>query len=177
MAATTRIDDRAHIPVRRDELPWALGQGAMFGVVAGVVFAAFEMMTSAALMGPAALWTPLRMIGAIALGRPALDPSYSLALAGFAGLVVHVMLSVLYGMIFAVVAGGLKSRAWDIGLGALFGFVLWIVNFYVVAPRLFPWFLESSPTVQFIAHTFFFGAVLGYLVWRGRSTRPAAIAM
>jgi hypothetical protein len=173
--ATMETYDRPHVPVRRDELPWALRQGAMFGIAAGLVFAAFEMVASAALMGAGAFFMPLRMIGAIALGSAALDPSYPLAFAGLAGLVVHVALSVIYGMIFAVIVGGLRSRMWDTVLGGLFGLFLWVFNFYVVAPRAFPWFLESNPFVQFVAHTFFFGAVLGYLVWRARTARTATV--
>jgi uncharacterized membrane protein YagU involved in acid resistance len=164
--AMTQTFEQGHVPVLRTELPWALGRGAALGVVAGLVFAAFEMVASAAMMGMQAFFMPLRMIGAMVLGPEALDPSYSLVTAGAAGLVVHLVLSIIYGMAFAVIAGGLKARTWDITLGAAFGFALWLFNFYVVAPRAFPWFLDSSPVVQFIAHTFFFGAVLGYLMWR-----------
>ena len=156
----------SHIPVTRSEAPWAIRQGAMAGVVAGVVFAAFEMVVSAVMMGAAAFWTPLRMIGAIALGPEALDPTYSLAAAGLAGLAVHVVLAVVYGGVFAAIAGGLRSGPAIIGLASAYGFALWLLNFYVIAPAAFPWFGDANPTVQFIAHTVFFGTVLGIYLWR-----------
>jgi hypothetical protein len=167
--------DQGHIPVMRTELPWALARGAVLGIAAGLVFAAFEMVASAVMMGTQAFFMPLRMIGAMVLGPQALDPSYSLLTACLAGVMVHVVLSVIYGMAFAVIAGGLKARSWDIGLGAAFGFALGVFNFYVVAPQAFPWFLESSPVVQFIGHTFFFGTVLGYLLWQARIKRGLTI--
>ncbi len=49
--------------------------------------------------------------------------------------------------------------------------LLWLVNFYVVAPVLFPWFLMANPVVQFLAHTFFFGTVLGLSLGARLETR------
>lgn len=162
-----------HVPVTRSELPWALTQGALGGIIAGIIFAAFELIVSAAMMGPEALFMPLRMIGAIALGPAALEPTYSLWTAGFAGVLVHVILAVIYGGLFAVIFGGLRSAAADVGVGAAYGVALWLVNFYIIAPMAFPWFLEANPVVQFIAHTFFFGAVLGWYLWSARRRAEA----
>ncbi len=165
----------SHLPVTRSELPWAVRTGAIAGIVAGLVFAAYEMVVTAAMMGTDAFFMPLRMIGAILVGPMALDPSYSLLSASLAGLAVHVPLAILFGVIFAVFAGGLRSAATDTALGAVFGLGLWLINFYVIAPAAFPWFLMSSPLVQVIGHTVFFGAVLGWLIWRSRE-RAVAIA-
>jgi hypothetical protein len=154
-----------HLPVTRAEVPWALAQGAIGGVVAGIVFAAFEMIVSAAMMGAEASFMPLRMIGAILLGSAALDPGYSLLAAGAAGLLVHVVLAVIYGAVFALVLGGVRSAWIDVGIGAAYGLALWLLNFYVIAPVAFPWFLDANPVVQFLAHTFFFGGVLGLYMW------------
>ena len=158
-----------HVPVTRDEVPWALAQGALGGIAAGIIFAMFEMIVSSIMMGPEAFFMPLRMIGAIALGPSALEPTYSLWAAGLAGLVVHMILAVIFGGAFAFILGGLGSAAADIGVGAAFGLALWLVNFYLIAPVAFPWFTEANPLVQFIAHTFFFGAVLGWYVWQARN--------
>lgn len=158
----------SHVPVARSEVPWALGVGVVGGIAAGIVFAMFEMVASAAVMGMNAFFMPLRMIGAILLGPGALDPSYSIWTAGAAGVMVHMTLSVMYGVLFAVILGGLRSATWDIVLGGAYGLALWIINFYVIAPRAFPWFLEANPVVQFLGHTIFFGAVLGWFVWRSR---------
>ena len=57
-------------------------------------------------------------------------------------------------------------------VGVAYGLVLWLVNFYVIAPAAFPWFGMANPVVQFIAHVFFFGAVLGYYLGN-RFAQPA----
>ncbi|MFL5802367.1 MAG: hypothetical protein ACJ8CR_11600 [Roseiflexaceae bacterium] len=48
---------------------------------------------------------PLRIIGAIALGQQALEPSYALVTAALVGLVVHMTLSIIYGVVFALFLG------------------------------------------------------------------------
>ena len=162
-----------HFPVTRAEVPWALLHGAIGGIVAGIIFAMFEMIVTASMMGPDAFFMPLRMIGAIALGKAALEPAYSLWSAGLAGVVVHMVLAVVFGAIFALLFGGLRSASAIVGVGAAYGFAMWLFNFYVIAPSAFPWFLEADTIVQFVAHTFFFGATLGLYIWwaRGRAER------
>lgn len=162
-----------HVPVTRAEVPWALTQGAIGGIVAGIIFAAFEMMASAAMLGPDAVFMPLRMIGAIVLGPAALETTYSLWGAGFAGLIVHIVLAVIYGALFAVIFGGLRSPAVDVAVGVAYGLALWLINFYVIAPMVFPWFTEADPMSQFIAHAVFFGAVLGWYMWWARRRAEA----
>jgi hypothetical protein len=160
--------DYIHTPVTQNDIRWSFRQGLAGGIIAGLVFAAFEMLASAFMMGAGAFFMPLRMIGAIALGPEALEPGYSLWTAGFAGVVVHLVLAIIYGLIFGAVATMLRGAAAVIGLGWIYGLALWLVNFYVIAPTTFPWFLEADPMVQFIAHTFFFGAVLGLWFWNSQ---------
>jgi hypothetical protein len=141
--------------------------GLIGGVIAGIVFAAFEMVVAAILDGPNAFFMPLRMIGGIALGEQALDPGFSLAAAGVAGLVVHMVLSAMYGAGVAGVARYLpmltSSAAALIVWASVAGLGLWLVNFYVIAPiGGWTWFPDgTNAVVQFIAHTFFYGTVLG----------------
>jgi len=156
----------SHLPVTRSELPWAIRQGALAGIAAGIVFAVFEMAASAAMTGAEAATMPLRMIGAIALGPEALEPSFSLTTAALAGVAVHLVLAAIYGGVFAALAGGLRSGAGIVGLGAAYGLALWLLNFYVIAPAAFPWFADADPMIQFVAHTIFFGAALGFVLWR-----------
>lgn len=155
-----------HTPVTSRDMMWGLRQGAVAGIVAGIVFAAFEMIVTALMMGAEAFFMPLRMIGAIALGPEALDPGYSIVTASVAGVIVHVVLAIIYGVIFGEIAAMLRGPVAFIGAGSTFGLALWLINFYVIAPAAFPWFLETNPLVQFIGHTFFFGSVLGYYLWK-----------
>lgn len=54
------------------------------------------------------------------------------------------------------------------------GFALWIVNFYLFAPLFgWTWFPEGTNLiVQVVAHTVFFGTVLGLVLDRTYFRRP-----
>jgi uncharacterized membrane protein YagU involved in acid resistance len=166
MEASMALSTSSHVPVRSDEYPWALRQGAIGGIVAGLIFAAFEMIASAMMQGAGAFFMPLRMIGAIALGPAALEPSYSLLVAGVAGVGVHMVLAIVYGAVFAALFCGLRSVWLMTALGAAYGTALWLINFYLIAPAMLPWFQQANQMLQFWAHAVFFGAVLGFWVWR-----------
>ncbi len=166
---TTRTDpvDRVDGTDQADLGRWAR-HGAIGGLLAGLLFALFEMIMATLQMGGEAFFMPLRMIGGIALGSQALEPSStSLLEAGGAGIVVHMMLSAIFGASVAVVAGLVAAlRSSTVALIAwtsLAGLALWLVNFYVIAPIAgWRWFPEGTdPVIQFIAHTFVFGSLLG----------------
>jgi hypothetical protein len=70
------------------------------------------------MMGPDALFMPLRMIGAIVHGP---ETNYSLWSAGFAGVVIHIVLAVIYGGVFAIIFGS----AHIFFFGAVLGWYLW----------------------------------------------------
>jgi uncharacterized membrane protein YagU involved in acid resistance len=166
------FEQRSLVQARdRDAGVW-IKYGALGGFVAGIVFAMFEMVMAAVLNGISAFWNPLRMIGAIVLGEEALAPSYQLATAAVAGLMVHMVLSVLFGVVFGLALAVLPSLARSAGtlivMASLYGLLLWLVNFYVVAPAAgWNWFPDkSNAMVQFVAHTLFFGTVLGRVVER-----------
>ena len=159
---------------------FGLGTIVDTGVVAGIIFAAFEILAAALLMGPEAAAMPLRMIGAMVLGTQALEPGYSLVTAAMTGVIVHLILSVVFTGIFAAIAppilmaSGLGTTSGSLALaGIAFGIALWLINFYLVAPAVgWTWFPErTDPVVQFLAHAFFFGCTAGWMLGRGR--RPA----
>lgn len=144
-----------------------LRAGLVGGVIAGIVFAMFEMIMAVVLNGGDAFFMPLRMIGAIGVGKTALDPSTSLLTAGGAGLVIHMVLSMMYGVVVAGViakAGTLaQSSVSVVVVASAAGFGLWILNFFVLAGVFgWNWFPDSqNVAVQFVAHTVMFGTVLG----------------
>lgn len=155
----------AAVQTRTNMSPLVLA-GAIAGVVAGIAFAMVEMLM-AEIQG-AGFFMPLRMIGAIVLGEDALMSSYSLAGAAVTGAIVHMMMSAIFGAVFGVIVtlapASRESNLRLVAAATVYGFVLWIVNFYVIAPIAFEWFEMADSTVQFIAHTFFFGSVLGLLI-------------
>jgi hypothetical protein len=147
-------------------------------VIAGIVFAMFEMIMAVVTNGADAFFMPLRMIGAIGLGASALDPSTSLVAAGGAGILIHMALSMMYGVAVAIVLRAVPSLARTstavLAVASAAGFALWVVNFHVLARALgWPWFPEgTNAVVQIVAHTVFFGTVLGLGLIRLRAVQP-----
>lgn len=154
---------------------WAL-QGVIGGAIAGIVFSMFEMAWGYLTGGMEMAVAPLRMIGGIALGSQALEPTYPLLTAAVAGVLVHMPLSMMYGAAFALAVGAIAPRS---GTGALVvagivvGLALWVVNFYIVGPAAgWTWFAQmTDPVVQAVAHGAFFGIPLGLYVSRFRPSQ------
>lgn len=152
--------------------------GLIGGVVAGLVFATFEMIMAAILSGADAFFMPLRMIGAMLLGQQALQPDYSLIAAALAGVGVHMVLSMMFGLAVTAVARYVPALsasttallAWT----SVAGLGLWIVNFYLIAPIAgWNWFPDNTnAVVQFFAHVFFYGTTLGIYL-NAASKRPS----
>jgi hypothetical protein len=170
-----------HLAERRAVTQLAL-HGVLGGIIAGIVFAMAAMVMAAALQGEgSAFWMPLRMIGAIVLGDKALMSGYSLGQAALVGVMVHMMMAALFGLIFGLAVAfvpALRPPVRLIVAAAVYGLLLWLVNFQVIARAAgWNWFPDMADQFWqgFVAHSFFFGAVLGmYLAavrpWRTAST-------
>ena len=120
------------------------------------------------------------MISSIALGAQALDPGYSIITAGAVGLIIHVILSAVYGVIFVSLLGLIKRFNAPLNtrmiFGLLFGLALWIINFLIIAPLAFPQFTEMNQFWNgFVAHTFVFGAALGIFATVSKEITAASI--
>lgn len=124
------------------------------GLIAGAVFLVLEMLLVGIAQGTP--WAPPRMIGAILLGPDALPPPAGFALgAVLAGLVVHFVMSALFGLgIGALVSRMSTGTAILVGLAA--GLVLYVVNFYVLT-AVFPWFADGRNLITIVAHLVFGG--------------------
>lgn len=138
------------------------------GFAAGVVFLALEMILTTLVLGISP-WVPTRMIAAITMGSSVLSPPDTFdSGAVAAAVVIHFALSLAYAFVFAFIGKGRSVRA-DALLGAAFGVLLYLVNFYVFTLQ-FPWFAEARNWVTIVAHVAF-GAVLGaiYAFWAKRA--------
>jgi hypothetical protein len=162
----------------RVAIRFGLGTIVTTGIAAGIIFALFEMFAAAIMMGIEAAFMPLSMIGAMVHGSAALNPPSEIA--AMTGVIVHMILSVAFAGAFAAIASALATTAaGDLlstprGLalaGMVFGTALWLVNFYIIAPVAgWTWFPEqTNPVVQFLAHAFFFGAPVGWMLGRSRA--------
>ena len=148
---------------QRQESMHPIADGILAGLGAGSIFIVAELIMSVALDKP--ILDPLRIISTMLLGRQALDPSYSFANAIVVGLILNILLSGLFGLIFAFIllaSNAPTANGWGIALGFFYGTALWLVNFCVIAPEVFPQFSQLNQFWNgFVAHSVFYGAVLG----------------
>jgi hypothetical protein len=137
--------------------------GVAWGLAVGLFFAFLEMIGAAA-MGDSPL-APWRAFASVVLGRQALTAT-PLGTALIVGIIAHFALSAVYGVAYALLSGALpKSTSRSFGqqavVGLVFGVALYVLNFHVIAPALYPWFQKANQTWQFVLHTIFFGLPLG----------------
>jgi len=133
--------------------------GVWAGVIAGLGFMMLEMILVPMFMGGSP-WGPPRMIAAIALGREVLPPPDTFTPGILAAaMVVHFALSIVYALILAVLIAG-ASRGTVIWVGAAFGLVLYLVNFYLFT-AIFPWFAMARNWISVFSHIMF-GLIAGW---------------
>lgn len=127
-------------------------------LAAGLVFLVLEMIMVPLFMGMSP-WAPPRMIAAIVMGRDVLPPpdTFNFGIVA-AAVLIHFTLSLIYAFIFAFVAKGRSLQGATL-LGAGFGLVLYLVNFYGFTAA-FPWFADARNWISVFAHLVY-GAVLG----------------
>lgn len=154
---STAAERHRAIAIQR-RLDWKAAVWA--GVIAGAVFMMVEMLMVWLLQGQSP-WAPPRMMAAMLIGKEILPPPADFSLVAMAvAMMIHFPLSVIYGLILGWAVHRLDMTA-AVLAGAAFGLVaVYLVNFYLVAPMLFPWFVEARNWVSAVAHVIF-GAVLG----------------
>lgn len=141
---------------------------AIAGLIAGLVFMMMEMALVAATTGSP--WGPPRMIAAIGLGEGVLPPPATFDLTVMmVAMAIHFGLSIVLGLIWAVLAGRLSGMvALLVGVG--FGLVVYVVAFYGMT-AVFPWFAMARGWIGIVSHAVF-GLVLAWAYLKFRS-RPA----
>lgn len=159
--------DRGSSGARSGLGAWA-GIGALMGIFAGLVFALFQLIMATAVLGPVPSELIVMVEGVAYGGVPVPTGAPAIAAPAVAiAILIHLLLSAIYGAIFGAVAPKVRALRNDrkalIGAATVFGLLIWIVNFFVIAPVAFPWFAETNQVVQFVAHALF-GAVLGLLL-------------
>lgn len=110
------------------------------GFIAGVVDLA--LLAASALAAGENVWVNMRMTAAILMGTGVLPPPSTFdPLIFTVSAVVHFGLSLIYGLI---VAWFVRRSTWAVGLmiGVAMGAGIYLVNYYLFAPLLFPWLIE-----------------------------------
>jgi hypothetical protein len=124
---------------RRD--PWELvSHGTLAGLIAGLGLGFIAIVASTVLRGDP--WLPFDFAAAIVVGREALAPTFPSAASLALGTVIHLLLSVLFGVTFLTALAltfQLSARPPLLLLyGVLFAFLVWEVNFLAVLPAIAP---------------------------------------
>lgn len=155
------------------ESTW-LAPSIVAGVAAGIVMAMFAMVVAA--LTDHGLWAPPRAITALVFGTQNAGIGFATGPV-VAGMMVHMMLSGMFGVGYALVIGFTTSRL-ALGVQALIGMMLgvalWAVNTYVLAGFLNgrEVFTSAMPVWAWFAGHVMFGVALGLLYgsWRHGNT-------
>ena len=131
-------------------------RGVVGGVVSGVVFIVATMWYSASTGGPAVM--PLRMISTIVLGDAAMGKGTT---SPALGVVVHLVLSAAFGVAFGLVVPWLRTNGTVALAGVVYGLVLYLVNFQVLARLFFTTFKMANQPFEVVVHVVF-GILLAF---------------
>lgn len=141
------------------------------GVIAGLVFLMLEMLLVWVVLGMSP-WAPPRMMAAMVLGKGILPPPADFSFqAVMTAMMIHLPLSAVYG----VIIGWLVHRfdmVKAVLIGMAFGVVaVYGVNFYLVAPAVFPWFVDARNWISLVSHAMFGMVAAGaYVAMRSQRT-------
>jgi uncharacterized membrane protein YagU involved in acid resistance len=139
--------------------------GAVGGLVAGAVFIVLTMWFAASMGNPAT--QPFLLISTILLGGDAL-------MAGTAsvgiGVLVHAVLSIAFGLIFALVAPAFRTNGTVALAGGLYGALLYVVNFLIIGRTLLPQFQMANQPFELVVHIVF-GHLLALFLYSVGSRR------
>lgn len=167
-AAATTDEQAAATPTGHErtaggtlDLGGLLTRGAVAGLAGGVLFILANMWFATTHGKPAV--APFLAISTIFRGSsmPVMSPVDVIA-----GLTVHLGLSIVFGMVFALLVGvlGLSRRPAMLPVaGIVYGLVLYVVNFQILARIFFPFFVNAKGPNQLFElwiHPIAFGLVL-----------------
>jgi len=151
-----------------DALSPRLLRGALAGLVAGLLFILATMWLASAEGKPADM--PLRMISTVLKGDAAMaDGTTSVGL----GWATHLVLSAIFGVVFALVTPLLKTNGTAAIVGTVYGLLLYVVNFLVLAPLVFTTFQKANQPFELVVHVIF-GTLIGFAFFSSgpRSSEP-----
>ena len=139
------------------------------GLIAGIVFAMWAMMVGIFTPGSNFLAPPQGIAQSVGIGVP--GHAFQ-ALPFVAGLMGHMMNSIILGVIFIAIARAIHLRGVGAIVGAMvYGGLLYIAMYWVLLRGLLAGtsasFLSANPEWSWILAHLMFGAVLGGLVAYG----------
>jgi hypothetical protein len=147
--------------------------GTRAGLLAGLALGLIEMAASTLLRGDP--WLPFAFAAAMVVGPDALTPEFPVAVSMALGTVIHVLLSVVFGVTFLAglaLTFQLSARPCLMLLyGVLFGAMVWEVDFLAVLPVIAPNLtgrldLATQLWNGIVSYCLVYGPALGaYVIW------------
>ncbi|HSC87840.1 MAG TPA: hypothetical protein VLC09_11240 [Polyangiaceae bacterium] len=149
-ATHAQVQSSSAAPARMDDSTaagWA-------GLIAGTLYLSAQMMLVTVVRDDSP-WMPLQRISALLLGPDAMAPpgKITLTIAGFA-LLIHFPLSFVYGRLIGLLLRRVPPALGWAG-GAACGLAIYVLNFHVIGPLVFPWFEDSQGAVTWFDHLLF----------------------
>lgn len=133
-----------------------LAGGILAGLIAGLIMELYMMVVMAAAQGMP-IWQPSRGIAAVFFGQAAAGQGLWPVLFG---LMIHFLTAAVWGVVFAVLIGHVTAGG-AVGWGLVYGFLVYLVMFYVVLPILNAPMTAMRGNLGVIAEHLLYGAVLG----------------
>lgn len=139
---------------------------AVAGLAAGAILMVLELFWSLLVSGSSP-WVASHMIAAIVMGPGTLQsPDFSLGVVAVA-LLAHYLLGTVFGLVLGAIIAPFREDS-SVGVvslaGALFGAVLYLLNFYGTV-HFFPWFAEWRGAATLVSHLIF-GLAAALLYWK-----------
>lgn len=167
--ARTMTTERYTQSYKLDKTDW--GAAVWAGIIAGIVFLMMEMLLVMIFMGESP-WAPPRMIAAMALGQDVLPPPADFDLVILmTAMGIHFPLTIVYGLIAGWAVHRLNGAS-ALLIGGLLGLAIYLINFYLIAPAAFPWFVQAQNWISVVSHLVY-GLVLGSAYAALRKHKPA----
>jgi hypothetical protein len=164
---------RVGLEVERRDRWEVVRHGTIAGLLAGFALGFVEIVVSTALRGDP--WLPFDFAVAIVVGPEALAPAFPVAASVALGTVIHILLSVLFGVVFLsalALTFQLSARSWLMILyGVVFALIVWEVNFLAVLPLVAPMLrgridLLAQLWNGIVSYSLVYGPVLAaYVIW------------
>lgn len=134
-----------------DSLAARLVRGVVGGVGAGLLFI-WATMWFVSEMPDGKSEMPLRMISTIIEGDGAMMAGTTSVGLGWA---VHLVLSAAFGMAFALFTPLMKTNGTVLLAGTMYGGLLYVINFLVLAPLVFTTFEDANQPFELVVHIVF----------------------
>lgn len=140
-------------------MPWWLA-GIVAGLIAGVAMAMVAMMLMPMMKQP--LLYPVQLMAGTFEGDAALSGGMG---TDFLGLMLHMVMSIVFGVLFAAIMLALGWTAlWVlIVAGIVWALLVWAINQFVTLPIVDKLMAERMPPMPFAMTHIVYGVVLGVL--------------